>query len=425
MSIIKVATANGTVVGMPGRKENCTVFLGIPYAKPPGGELRYRAPEPADGWTGERECVSFSASCIQNGRMGDIRESEDCLYLNVYTPAETVDDRLPVMFSIDGCVFSGGTSADPEMYGECLTKKCVIVVTINYRCGVFGFFATKELEARNGRVVNAGIMDQIAALSWVRENIRAFGGDPDRILVFGQSAGGMSTRMLMTSPLANGLFSRAIVESGGGLNEADPIRPKEEVMGVCERAMKHLGWTLEDMLTRDATEIYAKMEQAAKDTAEGFEVGFFQPFIDEISLTDVPGRLIAQGACMDIPVICGTVAGDAWMFSRKVMNQLPSDRYLRGFSYAASQAWADVCVKEGRRPIYTYYMDRTQPKREGGPTHSRAPKYGASTPHSSEIVYVFGTLENRSNGFAAWDQELSETMQTERKYLEKPGHPPG
>ncbi|MCC8046911.1 MAG: carboxylesterase family protein [Clostridiales bacterium] len=423
MTIIKAVTTNGIVVGMPGKQTECTMFLGIPYAKPPVGELRYQAPQKAENWEGERECFTFSPACIQDRKGEDFPISEDCLYLNVYTPAKTADEKLPVMFWIYGGGFGGGRSSDPEMYGESLTRKDVVVVTINYRCGVFGFFAAKELEERNGQVVNAGILDQIAALTWVRENIHAFGGDPERILVFGQSAGGMSTRMLMTSPLAKGMFSRAIIESGGGLNEADPIRPKEEFMALCERAMQHLGWTLEDMLTRDAAEVSEKMAQAAKDTAEGFEVGYFQPFLDGVSLMEVPGKLIARGEYPDIPIICGTVAGDAWMFSRKVMRQFPNDRYFRGFSYAASQAWARLCVKEGRTPIYTYYMDRTQPKKEGGPTHGRAPAYGAGTPHSSEIVYVFGTLDSRSKGFGELDSELSEAMQTYWTNFAKTGDP--
>ncbi|MCD8337533.1 MAG: carboxylesterase family protein, partial [Lachnospiraceae bacterium] len=354
--------------------------------------------------------------------------SEDCLYLNVYTPAKSDLERLPVMFWIHGGAFRSGCSSDPEMYGESLTRKGVVVVTIQYRCGILGFFGTRELEARNGQVVNAGILDQIAALSWVKENISGFGGDPERILVFGQSAGGMSTRMLLTSSLSKGLFSRAIIESGGGLNEADPIRLKEDFMALCERAMRHLGWTLEDMLTRDATEVCDKMEQAAKETADSMEVAYFQPFLDGVSLTDVPGKKIAKGEYPEIPLICGTVAGDAWMFCRKVQGQFPaerSERYFRGFSYAASQAWARLCVKEGRTPIYTYYMDRAQPQNAGAFRPSGPSKYGASTPHTSDVAYVFGTLGSRSSDFTEWDYILSDRIQTYWTNFAKNGNPNG
>ncbi len=423
MAILKVNTQKGTVVGKPGKEADCSVFLGIPYAQPPVGERRFQGPLEAESWEGEKECFEFSPACIQDTKGADFPVSEDCLYLNVYTPAKDPEEKLPVMFWIYGGGFSEGRSSDPEFYGENLTKKDVVVVTINYRVGVFGFFATKELEEKNGSVVNAGILDEIMALTWVRDNIAAFGGDPDRILVYGQSAGGMSTRMLLTSPLTQGMFSRAIVESGGGMNEADPVRTKEDFMDVCQRSMDYLGWTLDDMMTRDPKEIFREMSRAAKETSPVFEVGFFQPFLDGYTLKEVPGKLIARGEYMDIPIICGTVAGDAWMFSRKVKDAFTSDLYFRGFSYAASQAWARKCVEDGRTPIHTYYMDRAQPQAEGGSHFDKAPRFGSQTPHSSEIVYVFGTQDSRSDGFTDWDRELSEVMMTYWTNFAKTGDP--
>lgn len=426
MALLHVQTAYGAVKGKAGANGSCSDFLGIPFAKPPVGELRYAAPREPEAWKGERECTEFAPSCIQvphRGEKQDYAVSEDCLYLNVYTPAESQEENLPVLFWIYGGGFTGGRASDPEMLGENLTKKGVVVVTVSYRCGVMGFFALPELEEKNGRVVNAGILDQIAALKWVRANIRAFGGDPERILVFGQSAGGMSTRMLLTSPLCQGLFSRAVVESGGGLNEADPIRPKQEFMSICRQALEHLGWTYEDMMTRDALEITEKMMQAAREVVAADEVGYFQPFIDEYSIVDVPGKLIARGAYMDIPIICGTVAGDSWMFSRKVRDQLPEASYFRGFSYAASQAWADLQVKMGRAPIYTYYMDRKQPPRPNRGFKRGGPPFGADTPHSSEIAYVFGTLDVRGTAFSPLDYEMSDAMGTYWTNFAKYGNP--
>lgn len=431
MALIKVNTNKGTVVGKAGELADCSVFLGIPYAKPPVGELRFKAPEEAERWEGEKECFCYGPAPIQTFQPGmpPFEVSEDCLTLNVFTPAKSADEKLPVMFWIFGGGFQGGGAQDPLMYGESLTKKGVIVVTINYRLGVLGFFATEELEQKNGSVVNAGILDQILALKWVQENIEAFGGDPARVLVHGQSAGGMSTRMLLTSPLAKGLLSRIAVQSGGGLNEADPIRPKKEFMGICERAMEHLGWTLDELYTKEPMELYEKMHQAAKDTAESFEVGFFQPFIDEYSIVDVPGKLIAEGKYPDIPIICGTVSGDAWMFSRKVKDGFApedEDELFKGFALAPSQAWGSLNVEKGRTPIYAYFMDRVQPKNPQQDAHfSKAPKWGMGTPHSSEIPYVFGTLDKRHPDFTEYDYELSDVMQSYWTNLLKNGDPNG
>lgn len=428
MALLKVTTAYGVVTGKQAGNPEISDFMGIPYAKPPVGELRYAAPQPPVPWEGERACTEFGPSCIQPVRPGAkaYEMSEDCLYLNVYTPAKTAEEKLPVLFWIYGGGFTTGTSTDPEMLGESLCEKGVVVVTINYRCGVLGFFALPELEEKNGRVVNAGTLDQIAALRWVQANIAAFGGDPERVLVFGQSAGGMSTRMLLTSPLTRGLFSRVVVHSGGGLNEADPIRPKRDFMAVCQTTMKALGWTYEDMMTRDAQEINSKMMQTAREVIPEDEVGYFQPFIDEYSIIEVPGKLIAQGRYPDIPIICGTVAGDSWMFSRKVKGQLSETAYFRGFSYASSQAWAQLQVKTGRTPIYTYYMDRKQPpKKEHGGFRRGGPPYGADTAHSSDISYVFGTLDVRDGPYQPLDYEMSEAMQAYWTNFAKTGDPNG
>lgn len=428
MALLKAKTQYGVVTGKQGAKPDVSDFLGIPFAKPPVGELRYAAPQPAEPWEGERACTEFAASCIQLDPPGGTRTyqvSEDCLYLNVYTPANSTEEKLPVLFWIFGGGFTGGSTEDPEMSGEHLCEKGVVVVTATYRCGVMGFMALPELEQKNGRVVNAGILDQIAALRWVQENITAFGGDPERVLIFGQSAGGMSVRMLLTSPLAQGLFSRAVVHSGGGLNEADPIRPKEEFMGLCQKTMEHLGWTFEDMMTRDAVEISKAMMDTARQVCGRDEVGYFQPFIDEYSITEVPGKLIAKGEYPDIPIICGTVAGDSWMFSRKVRDQLPEQAYFRGFSYSPSQAWAQWQVKNGRPTIYTYYMDRKQPPRPMKAFRRGGPPYGADTPHGTDVAYVFGTLDARKLAYQPLDYALSDAMMTYWTNFAKSGDPNG
>lgn len=412
MALRQTETICGRAEGITGKDPKITVFRGIPYAKPPVGELRFRPPAEPESWEGTRRFDTFSKSCIQSKWPGEDRmeTAEDCLVLNLYTPADSGEERLPVLFWIYGGAFRGGSGANPEFDGEALAAKGAVVVTFNYRCTVLGFFSTKELEEHTGAGGNLGIMDQIAALRWVRKNIAAFGGDPERVTIFGQSAGGISVRMLLTSPLAKGLFSRAIVQSGGGLNEADPVRTKEEFQRLCQQCLDTLGWTVNDLLSKDADEIREKLETAAREVLAGREVALFQPFLDGVSLTEVPGKAITRGESTDIPVICGTVAGDSWMFSRKVREQIENPACFRGFSLSPSQSWGRRQLELGRAPIYAYYMDRRQPPREMH-FHRGAPPFGDFAPHSTEIAYVFGTLAVRKQTHGPLDDQISEQMQ--------------
>jgi len=435
MAIITATTKYGVIRGVPSAKNaEHTVFKGIPYAKPPVGELRFSRPADPESWEGERVCDTFSPDCIQGlpmGAPGPAQNiSEDCLYLNVYTPAESAEDKLPVLFWIYGGGFSGGRGSNPEFDGEAINSKGAILVTINYRCGPLGFFALPELDEKYGASANLGLLDQIQALKWVHENIESLGGDPEKVMVFGQSAGGMSTRMLLTSPLTEGLMTRAVIESGGGLNEADPVRPAEEFKDICCRCLDCLGWTFEDVMTKDAYEVYSKLSETARKVVSGPVVGVFQPFIDGVVLSDVPGNLVKAGKYHDIPVMCGTVSGDYRMFSIRVKNLLGDDNVTmaRGFALSPGQAWARMQVKTGRSPIRTFYMDRVQPKGNmggpGGHGPGRAPApnspfaggpvFGTETPHSSEIAYIFGTLgfkeESRGMKFDEFDYKMSDAM---------------
>src|SRR3984957_2684871 len=217
----------GRVSGVPGRKPSITAFKGIPFARPPVGELRWHAPKPVAPWQGIHHADKFPASCIQNVvaerkpwtyefmTHGDI--SEDCLYLNVWTAAKSAAEKRPVFVYLYGGGFSEGSAAVPVYDGEGLAKKGLVAVTINYRVGVLGFLADPELTSESGHRSsgNYGLLDQIAALQWVHDNIAGFGGDANRVTVAGQSAGGMSVHDLTASPLAKGLLQRAIIESGG------------------------------------------------------------------------------------------------------------------------------------------------------------------------------------------------------------------
>ena len=217
----QVRTANGVLEGVLSADGKVRVFKGIPYAAPPVGPLRWKAPQPAASWTGVRKAAEFGPRCMQ-GRIYDdmiFRDngpSEDCLYLNVWMPAAPAEARLPVMFWIYGGGFAAGSSSEPRQDGGNLSRKGVMIVSLNYRLGVFGFFSHPDLARESDRNAagNYGLLDQVTALEWVHKNIAAFGGDPDNVTIFGESAGSFSVSALMASPLSRGLFRQAIGESG-------------------------------------------------------------------------------------------------------------------------------------------------------------------------------------------------------------------
>lgn len=428
MALRTAKTNYGTVKGIPSADPAFTSFLGVPFAKPPVGELRFSHPKEPEPWEGELLCDHFTPPCIQGIWVGEhIEMSEDCLYLNIYTPAQEPGEKLPVMFWIHGGGFTGGRADEPGYKAATMNGQGVILVTVNYRCNVMGFFNIPEMEEKGSYGGNLGLMDQIAALKWVKENIGAFGGDPERIMIFGQSAGGVSVRMLLASPMARGLFSRAVAESGGGLNEADLVRPKEEFMQMCQRCLAHVGWTMEDLMTRNAEEINDTLDGAVREIMPIWEVGFFQPYADGQVLKDVPGKSIWAGDYMDIPIMCGTVAGDAWMFSRKIRTELEGrTNCFRGFSYAGQVAWAQHQVRTGRSPIYAFYMDREQPQTHQETLYRHGePPYGARTPHCSEISYIFGSLDTLGKPYSEYDYALSDAMARYWINFAKTGNPNG
>lgn len=247
MAITETKTKYGQVHGV--QKDGYTVFCGVPYAKPPVGEKRFCPPEEPACWEGVYKADHFGCVCPQTEHEPDsfygkefyldpefgMKQSEDCLYLNIWTPANTVDEKLPVAFWIHGGAFMHGFSHESEFDGAAYCERGVILVTINYRLGAFGFLAHPWLseESGVGRSGNYAILDQIAALKWVKENIAAFGGDPENITVFGQSAGCMSVQTLVSSPLTENWISKAIFQSAGGydtgLNRDMPLSEAETI----------------------------------------------------------------------------------------------------------------------------------------------------------------------------------------------------
>src|ERR1700733_14676891 len=233
----RVKTNAGKVEGK--QEGTVQVFLGIPYAAAPVGDLRWKPPAPAAKWRGVRKATEFGAHCMQGKVYGDMNfrdpgGSEDCLFLNVWGPARTSGTKLPVMVWIYGGGFAAGSTSEARQDGTNLAKQGVIVVSMNYRLGVFGFFVHPELAKESGRDAagNYGFLDQVAALRWVRDNIAAFGGDVGNVTIFGESAGSFSVSALMASPLAKGLFQKAIGESGGAFFSSglafEPLSAREE-----------------------------------------------------------------------------------------------------------------------------------------------------------------------------------------------------
>ncbi len=329
------------------------------------------------------------------------------------------------MVWIYGGGFQNGSASDPEFDGAAINRRGVILVTFNYRGGPMGFFSSSRLEEQFGCASNIGILDQIAALHWVRENISAFGGDPDNITIFGQSAGGISARIHLVNELSAGLFQKAVIQSGGGFNEADLMRTKEEYQNLCGELQKRLNLTDEDMMTKDGVELCNELSTGASEMLKG-EVGFFQPFLDGKILKQAPGKSIRAQKYADIPVICGTVSGDSWMFSRKVVPELlkaGNTAYYRGFALSPHQAWGQMQTEwERESPYFAYYFDRRQPPWKEG--RGQKMHFGQDTPHGSEIAYVFGTLESR-NGYGEEEYRISEMLTDYWTNFAKNGNPNG
>ncbi len=407
---------------------SCVAFLGVPFAAPPVGERRFAPPEACLPWEGVRACTAFAPACIQTRKkqtrqnsdtgkkprfMGNVIEntSEDCLYLNVWTPCADTDKKAPVMVWFHGGGFANGATSEPEFDGKSLCEHGVVVVTAAYRCGALGFFAHPALR-HNGASGNWGLLDQIAALRWVQENITAFGGDRDRVTVFGQSGGAMSIKFLLTSALARGLFHRAILQSGGGIVAADPCREQAEMEALCQEAMDRMGLTVEDLRTMDAQELSQSLNDSATDVIQGKELFPFQPCMDGAVLRSSPEKAVLDGAYPDdIDLICGDVSGDAWMFSRK-LRPILGDRaeLMQCFAMAPFLSWAENASRLGKKPLYTYYFERT------------VPRFGGA-PHSADLAYVFGTQSDPS--YTELDREYSQLMQAYWTNFAKTGDPNG
>src|SRR5690349_19048265 len=227
----RVKIANGTLESTTAPKDGVRSFKGIPFGAPPVGDLRWREPHPVKDWKGVRSADKFGPRCMQRTGPGadywfrSDGMSEDCLYLNVWTPAKSANEKLPVLVYIFGGGFQNGDGSEPRYDGENMARNGMVAVTLNYRTNIFGFFVHPELakESPHHAAGNYGLLDQVAALQWVRKNIAAFGGDPDHVTIAGESAGSISVSALMASPLSKKLFAGAIGESGAAISTLPPL----------------------------------------------------------------------------------------------------------------------------------------------------------------------------------------------------------
>ena len=429
-------TESGCVQGY--LEQGIRTFKGIPYAAPPVGDLRWRAPQPAGSWQGVRYAKGFSPTCIQfmNGLSAGLDKgtgSEDCLYLNIWSPVTTDSRKLPVMFFIHGGSDAFGSASEPVYNARHLSKKGVVVVTINYRLGLLGFMGDKYLTAEdpNKTSGNYGMLDIIAALKWVKANISNFNGDPTHITVFGESAGAIDTCLLLFSPLAKDLFSNAIMESGSCLFINDD-----------QKASDAVGTRVEKLLNCDGTpDVAACMRSKATDELVmagdkiySNELTGLYPHVDGYFLTETPKLALANGHVPTLPVIAGTNRDEATAFTYAMNIDTENDYNLLMAQYGMIGGFSkDDLIKHYPVANYKNYRDAFNhfmtdvlfvcPTRKflrdvskaGGSAYQYefTYEYPGSTlgvTHGAELFYVFGSysqpvipdIETVSNAFISY-----------------------
>ena len=453
--LVKVDTGRvkGTV------NNDVAAFKGIPFAAPPVGALRWQAPRPAPPWKGVREAVEFGPRCMQGNIYNDMvfrdkGPSEDCLYLNVWTPATSAKARLPVMLWIYGGGFAAGAASEPRQDGENLAKKGVVVVSMNYRLNVFGFFAHAELAKESGHdsAGNYGLLDQVAALEWVHKNISGFGGDPAKVTIFGESAGSFSVSALMASPLAQGLFHRAIGESGAFFGSVLDLKPLSQSEEADAKFAESIG-------AHSLAELRAKPAAELLDAAVKQKAIRFAPNIDGYFLPQSVREIFASGKQSHVPLLAGWnrdegsyrgifekdeptapnfVAYAHKHFSDKAgefLKLYPADsgeqakrsaQDLAGDQFIAFSTWKWIEMQgaTGNSTLYRYEFDDAPPAPANAEaTGGEAAPRGAY--HSAEIEFVFGALASKNLPWRPEDKALSDLMSSYWANFAKNGDPNG
>jgi para-nitrobenzyl esterase len=416
-----IQTTRGAVQGYLVADGKVRAYLGIPYAAPPVGDLRWRAPKPAAAWKGVRLSTAFGNHCFQFGQASDMvfrdpGPSEDCLTLNVWKPADAPlrnqPGPLPVMVWVHGGGFTSGGSSEPRQDGQFLAARGVVVVSMNYRLGMFGFFVHPRLTAESGHKTsgNYGLLDMVAALDWVKQNIRAFGGDPDNVTLFGESAGSFAVSMLMVSPLSEGLIAKAIGESGAAFwNRNGPytsLTDREEHDPNLAKSVLGTG-NLGDLRELSAEHITSHTQL--------YGATAFPPEIDGYFLPDSPLHLYAAGKQAHIPLLAGWNADEI----RLSVTHSKTPTTTASFTALLTKDFGDKTTQA--LSVFPANTDAEALTSAGDFASDRFLVYappskfhpaGSDAFHSDEIEYVFGTLDSRPG--STWrpeDRKLSDQMQ--------------
>jgi para-nitrobenzyl esterase len=455
----RIKTDNGVVEGTLTNGDQVRAFKGIPFAAPPVGNLRWQPPQPAAKWKGVRPAKEFGSHCIQSAGYPDMifhdpGPSEDCLTLNVWTPAGAKPGTLPVMVWIYGGGFVSGGTSENRQDGQFLAHRNVVVVSMNYRLGIFGFFAHPGLTAESPHHAsgNYGLLDQTAALAWVQKNIAAFGGDPKNVTIFGESAGSISVSAQMASPLARGLFAKAIGESGGALGGPGLTPPSREALEQRNVAFAQSAFgtsTLADLRKLSADDILKAA--TAKTTPPPPRFG---PGVDGYFLPDSVASIYAAGNQAHVPLLAGwnadeardratmaktkptaasfaaTAQTDFGDNAQKFLALYPASTDAEALVSAGDYAgdhfidystwrWLEAQVITGKAPVFRYRLDLGSP---GDKNHLAI--LGAF--HSDDIEYVFGTLDSRAE--AVWrpeDRKLADQIGAYWTNFARTGDPNG
>lgn len=429
-------------------EEGLMVYTGIPFAEPPVGDLRWRPPQPLKKWDGVKKADEFGPDPVQGWGPPE-GKSEDCLYLNVWTPAKSTGDKIPVLVWIYGGGFNGGATSVPTYNGKNLAKKGVVLVSIAYRVGYLGFLAHPELSEENPNHVsgNYGLLDMIAGLKWIKENISAFGGDPNKVTIFGESAGGIAVSMLCASPLAKGLFEGAISQSGGSFGPTRPTTyPGENMktLAVAEQDGK-------EFAEKAGVSSIEELRQIPADSVVRGSLGrgMAWPIVDGYVIPDDQYKLYEAGKFNDTPILVGYNSDEGLSFMRMTepvdyINSVKerygkfADELLKAYPVGENNipktardlmrdaafgwqtwSWARLQSKMGRSKVFYYYFDQHPEYPED------SPKAGFGSPHGQDVAYVFKNLDTTNTELTKSDFEISEAMATYWTNFAKYGNPNG
>jgi para-nitrobenzyl esterase len=452
----QVRVESGVLEGKTSADGKVRIFLGVPFAAPPVGELRWKEPQPVAKWDGVRQSKKFGARCMQAGIYADMvfrdaGSSEDCLYLNVWAPKTKASAKLPVMVWIYGGGFQAGSTSEPRQDGEHLAHKGVVIVSMNYRLGIFGFFSHPDLTAESPHHAsgNYGLMDQAAALQWVHENIAAFGGDPAKVTIFGESAGSFSVSAQMASPMAKNFVHGAIGESGAFFGKTLKAKPLEETQRRDAVFAEELGMkSIEQMRGVDARRL---LDAAMKRNSYRAE-----PNIDGHFLTATALYIFAKGEQAHVPLMAGWNRDEGNYHSffgseeeskgnyaakirqkfgdeaEEALKLFPADsgqemRNSAGllatadFTAFGTWKWLETQGATGGAAVFRFEFDDAP---RGGEANDGT-VVGVFAYHSAEIEFVFGTLDSKKLPWRAEDYKLSELMGTYWTNFAKNGDPNG